>query len=227
MIGAPEPESVEEELWDYNISQSPLLRLPRELRDQIYDLVFVGEHVHVTYDQNKRRLSSVSLPHSLNPFRVGSYDELEKSDFPRSTTLSPVCRQLHLETELLPYQSNVWSFATYTALNQFLADRQRLPLTHLKSLQTLFLKWRPADCWYKGLRSVTTMYYFGNYYDYRGCIYPEDPNNFGDYARWVDKHGTASWRFERAKVVKWVRMSRHSIHTFSFSHQGGLAQMGF
>lgn len=55
------------------------------------------------------------------------------------TLLSGVCRQLHVETALLPQRLNAWSFADSRAMERFLHER-RLTLTQRRAMRVLFCR---------------------------------------------------------------------------------------
>ncbi|CAK7222853.1 hypothetical protein SBRCBS47491_005005 [Sporothrix bragantina] len=54
----PAPESLECELWHRNADESPLLRLPPELRNRIYGLVLTVGQIHVRYRPWRHRKPS-------------------------------------------------------------------------------------------------------------------------------------------------------------------------
>lgn len=83
-----------------NQQTSPLLRLPAELRNKIYEYVFGGEHLLV-YTQNKRR-----LVRQKDPTRPLS------RDLPEYPALTAVSRQLNTETKHMVFSHN--TFGTFS-----------------------------------------------------------------------------------------------------------------
>ncbi|KAF3001976.1 hypothetical protein E8E13_007635 [Curvularia kusanoi] len=85
-----------------NREQSPLLRLPGELRNRIYEFAIGGHVVDVLhrYFIQDRFISTL-------PVR-GPKDASEK--FLRLLNLAHTCRQLYEETRLLPYALNIFCF---------------------------------------------------------------------------------------------------------------------
>ncbi|CAO2656919.1 Nn.00g057220.m01.CDS01 [Neocucurbitaria sp. VM-36] len=90
-----------------NKMNSPLLRLPGEVRNQIYSYIFNGYEVE----------PSVKFP-ELNPRRVkgchlrcriyGSEEWKDFNTWDRLLGLTNVCHQLHGETRLLPFRLNTF-----------------------------------------------------------------------------------------------------------------------
>jgi len=55
------------------------------------------------------------------------------------TLLSPVCRQLYLETALLPYKLNAWSFENKSVMERYVVREKRLPLPQRRAIRTLYV----------------------------------------------------------------------------------------
>lgn len=55
------------------------------------------------------------------------------------TLLSPVCRQLYLETALLPYKLNAWSFENRSVMERYVVREKRLPLPQRRAINTLYV----------------------------------------------------------------------------------------
>lgn len=51
--------------------------------------------------------------------------------------LSGICRQLYFDTSLLPYQLNVWIFASHSAQTEFIAMDRRISLAPSHSFKTM------------------------------------------------------------------------------------------
>jgi hypothetical protein len=84
--------------------RSPLLSLPSELRDMIYDYAIGGEEVRPKYScsWNKISINLMSRPSGSDALYTG---EAWKNLF----ILSHVCRQLRLETLCLPFTLSVFN----------------------------------------------------------------------------------------------------------------------
>lgn len=94
-----------------------LLRLPAELRNRIYELVFRGK----TYLFK----SSIHTKHAR-------LDTTEKHIF----GLLYVCRQIYFEAALLPYAMNTFCFHDFeTSLYPFLRDRSPAQFRSIQSLE--------------------------------------------------------------------------------------------
>lgn len=74
-----------------NQKQSPLLRLPRELRDKIYDYVIGSGQISIQPLVDQCHLADRVYPHHELVPTIQLF------------TLSSICRQLHAETALLPF----------------------------------------------------------------------------------------------------------------------------
>ncbi|KAK0742094.1 hypothetical protein B0T21DRAFT_381792 [Apiosordaria backusii] len=159
--------SRESELWNQN-THSPLLRLPPELRNRIYELVLSVGQIQVifkkyqfrvinngtignsrpTYETLPGGFGCLILDREENPWPTA---HLHKSVPPAErekasiytwgrgmTLLSPVCRQLYHETVLLPYRLNAWSFRSIAVMDRFLVKERRLPKSHRGAIRVLY-----------------------------------------------------------------------------------------
>jgi hypothetical protein len=84
-----------------NSTSSPLLRLPAELRNQIYEYVFGG----------RRQLIKPLGQHQQQSATTEEAEKGEQSNAnlrPTNLSLLSTSRQLHLKTALLPYKLNTW-----------------------------------------------------------------------------------------------------------------------
>ena len=87
-----------------NAIKSPLLRLPGEVRNRIYEYALGGEEVCCSYYKR--------------PYlRPGQPNRTGKEKYPLSLLMLPqVCRQIHAESALLPYHLNdFWFDMTYAS----------------------------------------------------------------------------------------------------------------
>lgn len=80
----------------------------------------------------------------------------------RLTLLSGVCRQLYVETALLPQKLNAWSFETAHLMERYILKENRMPLSQRRALRVLYcrerlhkdvqkkLKWLKVIIWKDG-----------------------------------------------------------------------------
>ncbi|KKY31089.1 hypothetical protein UCDDA912_g08967 [Diaporthe ampelina] len=154
--------SPEARRYDLNRLLSPLLRLPFELRLQIYQLVLGDRQIHIFFVpwQHKQRIKNGQtymetikggfryevLEKRQDPWKVDRRDlrklPSDSSDSPDAqiTLLSGVCRQLYHETALLPQQMNTWSFETMHVMERYILKENRMPLMQRRAVQTLYCK---------------------------------------------------------------------------------------
>lgn len=151
---------------------SPLLRLPFELRLQIYRLVLGDRQIHIFFvpwqhkkciekgsgqeytETTKGRFRYEVLEKRQDPWKATDRrsKDLRKPPAPppsagaqqqqQITLLSGVCRQLYLETALLPHQLNTWSFETMSVMERYILKENRMPLVQRRAVQTLYCKER-------------------------------------------------------------------------------------
>ncbi|KAK4632230.1 hypothetical protein CLAFUW4_02790 [Fulvia fulva] len=153
-------------VYEKNSTQSRLLKLPSEIRNHIFQLVFGSNTIHV-YSKNK---SSLKLSSSRQLIRaicanestededaeaIGSSHETQeqlgyherhskckhymhatgcKSKNTMNLQLLGVCRQIHEEVALMPYEQSTFSFAWILDLEAFL---EHLIPTQLSAVQKL------------------------------------------------------------------------------------------
>jgi hypothetical protein len=119
--------------WSTNQSNSPFLRLPAEIRNQIYEYalgfqtITIGyETYRSSYEESKPvfRYRSTVFNHITNPFkeRQQSYVKVSKG----FTLLNNTCRQMYIETSVLPYKLSTIAFDSYNIMVNFLLHEQRL-----------------------------------------------------------------------------------------------------
>jgi hypothetical protein len=164
--------------YDMNRLNSPLLRLPFELRLQIYRNVLGDRQIHIFFVpwQHKQRIKNGQaytetikgefryevLEKRQDPWKVDRRDlrkqhprdlinprgptvaaaAADDDDTPQITLLSGVCRQLYLETALLPHQLNTWSFETMNVMERYILKENRMPLMQRRAVQMLYCKER-------------------------------------------------------------------------------------
>ncbi|KAL1839887.1 hypothetical protein VTJ49DRAFT_1022 [Mycothermus thermophilus] len=153
----PKEDTPEFELWECNQRLSPLLRLPPELRNRIYELVLDVGQIHVCFKRwehkarirNGQRYYETSeggffcriLERDQNPWRElkSRKPPSDGSPAPRGMTLlSPVCRQLYHETALLPFRLNAWSFDSLHTMDRYIMKEKRLPLPQRRAIRLLY-----------------------------------------------------------------------------------------
>ena len=138
---------------DRNQQLSPLLRLPPELRNRIYELVLDVGQINVCFKkwEHKARMRNGQryyetivggfwcriLPKDQNPW--GSGPKVTGPPPRRGLKLlSPVCRQLYHETALLPFRLNAWSFESLHVMDRFVMKEKRLALPHRRAIRMLY-----------------------------------------------------------------------------------------
>ncbi|KAL2156676.1 hypothetical protein VTH82DRAFT_1421 [Thermothelomyces myriococcoides] len=151
----PQEDTPEYALWTRNQQSSPLLRLPPELRNQIFELVLNVGQINVCFKRWEHRLRTKPgstgqrhyetieggfycriLERNQNPWRAHHDD----GPPPRRgmTLLSPVCRQLYHETALLPFRLNAWSFESLRVMDRFVMKEKRLPRQQRRAIRLLY-----------------------------------------------------------------------------------------
>ncbi|KAF3767953.1 hypothetical protein M406DRAFT_329002 [Cryphonectria parasitica EP155] len=158
----PEQGSQEARLYDLNQSRSPLLRLPYELRLQIYELLLGDRQIHIRFVpwQYKRRVKRGNtdketvkghfryevLPKRQDPWASGVNQLWENAATSlqaagaRLTLLSGVCRQLYDETALLPQKLNIWSFESMHMMERYILKDNRMHLHQRKAIEVLYCR---------------------------------------------------------------------------------------
>jgi len=101
---------------------SPLLRLPGELRTRIWEYVLGGFELRSMFpDHSQPRKPRRMIP----PFA-------ERSN---GTQLLRTCRQIYTETALLPYKTNTFIFETYTPVKYDLKRMKAFQRAHIEKIQ--------------------------------------------------------------------------------------------
>jgi hypothetical protein len=145
-------DSKEAKLWSQNQSTSPLLRLPGELRNRIYELVLGGKTICVEFKtwHNLERNGHTALDCQFkyhykvmnaktNPWAPYISTAIQQSEgLSRNfTLLNGVCRQLYQETAVLPYKLNRWAFANHLTMWNFLVVERRWTRAQRESIEEL------------------------------------------------------------------------------------------
>jgi hypothetical protein len=125
--------------------ESPFLRLPAEIRNQVYEEALGGNGIKInykTYQCSYKKVVPVFKYHCTvlnfsNPFTDSEPQSIRLS---RSfTLLNNICRQLYLETGVLPYRLNRWAFASHKTMVNFLLMEQRLSSQQRHAITELFI----------------------------------------------------------------------------------------
>jgi hypothetical protein len=118
--------------WSTNQIESPFLRLPAEVRNQIYE-VLGGNTIKIdyqTYQCSGEKVVPVFRYYCtvynklVDPFQDRHPRDVQISS--NFTLLSSVCRQLYLESAPLAYRLNRIAFASQKVMVNFLLVEQRL-----------------------------------------------------------------------------------------------------
>ena len=101
-----------------NQLQSPLLRLPAELRNRVYNYALSDWNIRIFYQEYSmkpvKRMFAICRPTYSN---TGSWIPTNKA----SLGLPSVCRQLNMETKLLPFTlNNEFGLETTRCLEKFI-----------------------------------------------------------------------------------------------------------
>ncbi|KAI4701706.1 hypothetical protein J4E81_003446 [Alternaria sp. BMP 2799] len=123
---SPQDPEVNDRITARNAANSPLLRLPAELRNMIYGRVFNN----ITY--------KLYMPYGAYPLCESSFQETDMG-------LILVSRQIHAETAYLPYELSTFDFLVYDAnksqwksdVSKFLAKRSE---EQIKAMSCLTLR---------------------------------------------------------------------------------------
>ncbi|KAK1758920.1 hypothetical protein QBC47DRAFT_370755 [Echria macrotheca] len=148
----PKPDTREGELWIKNRQESPLLRLPGEIRNQIYSLVLSVGHINVRfkkweYYQRSRNGKEFYTPVNPGGFYCRVLDERqdpwfalgEPSNIQRGMTLlSGVCRQLYQETAVLPFALNIWSFESHAVMERLVIKEDRFSKAQCRAVRAMY-----------------------------------------------------------------------------------------
>ena len=175
--------------WKNNQEVSPLLRLPPEIRNYIYELVLsvgiisvhhrpVGHRWHLGRNPPKGVHEVIPggfycrrLDISQNPWvetRNSSTNKEERG----VTLLSPVCRQLYRETNLLPFQLNAWCFESVTVMERYVIKEKRLPREQRRALRTLYINTRFTKAIHKCFSELEVLVWFSLWTGMRKTVLP-------------------------------------------------------
>ncbi|KAK5684904.1 hypothetical protein LTS10_002979 [Elasticomyces elasticus] len=174
----------QQEIYKKNATNSPLLRLPPEIRNQIWCLVLGGNSIHACTLGDKYKDHSICqnpedelntalvvTRHLQKDEKTGWYDGhgAHYVGVPLRLAIIQSCRQTHQETALLPYQNNKFVCLDFENLACFL---RTLVLEQARAIETLtvHVRWPYATATVKnllgrklkGLRTLTCFLEMGN-----------------------------------------------------------------
>ncbi|KAL1591500.1 hypothetical protein SLS60_011892 [Paraconiothyrium brasiliense] len=146
-------DSAEAQAWSANQSNSPLLRLPSNVRRSIFEYALGGNSIefgYVTYlvetlpDGKQRSVPYFQYTSNVyddrhNPFQGSRVLLHDDPDFLGMTLLNGICRQLYFETYTLPYSLNDFYITSSNALFNFLVQEDRLQPQQCKAIKSLVI----------------------------------------------------------------------------------------
>jgi hypothetical protein len=113
-----------------NAEQSPLLKLPAELRTKIYTFVFSGLHRDFLYFADYP--SKICKPED---FTSAPSNKLARKELASAISLLQTCKQVHYETALLPFQIFEFRIKHVKLFNIFV--RQNITEHQRSAIQTV------------------------------------------------------------------------------------------
>jgi hypothetical protein len=185
-----------------NDQRSPLLRLPVEIRQQIYAWVLGGHHIQIEYKPHEHRRRQKNgqryhehiiggLWHFCTPTNrslsrpFGTDYEWGKFEWPdrynvglQVRSLARVSRQVHQDTSLLLFEPNLFSFANYWVMRKWLLT---LKPVQRRAIRRICLPGYLPDLTKthrKQLSGLCEVFYFGH-----GAIQVEVYDDFGTSTR--------------------------------------------
>lgn len=131
--------------YEQNAAKSPLLRLPPELRNRMYRLVLGDRTLHISPSaesglykgsvciadlDDHEDAQHIKAKHSeehdsywVRHKACGSRQKLVRTaDMQLATNILQVCREIHAEAALIPFQDNTFSFSEMGAVEPFLRE---------------------------------------------------------------------------------------------------------
>lgn len=158
--------------WNLNQTNSPLLRLPAELRNYIFELVLGFKTIVIDFNpyrvddlgivQRTLKYTCTAYQGRINPFQERSpfHPNIIPTDL---TLLNGVCRQLYYETEILPYKLNLWAFEKHLKMTNFLFVGNQLKRKHRAAIQELLVTDQlPGDNMLKSMSGLRNVFLTGS-----------------------------------------------------------------
>jgi hypothetical protein len=119
------------------------LRLPAEIRNRIYEYALGSQTIKIGYktfeeEQPVFKYHSTVFSRMTNPFEEKQQPYVKVSK--RFTLLNNVCRQLYLETAVLPYKLSTIAFDSTNIMVNFLLHEQRLSRSQRHGFKHLIVR---------------------------------------------------------------------------------------
>ncbi|CAO2657311.1 Nn.00g034370.m01.CDS01 [Neocucurbitaria sp. VM-36] len=151
------------QMWSTNQSRSKFLQLPGEVRNMIYEYVVGGNTIHINFETYRTILEPdvpgepgepdvPVVPRLVIPIfkyhytiydqRANPFEQTEPPDVRISTgltLLSDICRQMYLETAVMPFNLSLISFDSHNTMFNFLFKEQRISRAQLDAITELAL----------------------------------------------------------------------------------------
>ena len=120
--------------------KSPLLSLPGELRNKIYEYALGGNLISPFYLGDDDTVFFLRSAQYGNP-----QDQSTEEAWAKLFNLSKVCRQLYQETKLLPYKLNVFNICLGGAFGSFLSQLKDVNKKAITTVSFGFMSWVETD----------------------------------------------------------------------------------
>ncbi|CAO2653657.1 Nn.00g030680.m01.CDS01 [Neocucurbitaria sp. VM-36] len=159
-LSMPRTKEHADDITAWNQTASPLLRLPRELRDMIYELALTVKSINVvcifTPCTSTPSTSASSTPcgkkytKAIHSFASVPGEPSQANSLSRLRSLTTTCRQIHAETKLLPYALNDFHLhpELLTELVNVLPDNVKQEVKVLRfRFQSVMLRLSSSDFW--------------------------------------------------------------------------------
>ncbi|OIW32014.1 hypothetical protein CONLIGDRAFT_249746 [Coniochaeta ligniaria NRRL 30616] len=192
LSGTPEEGTEQFESWNRNQKTSPLLRLPPEIRNRVYELVLsVGIiSVHHRPVAHRWHVSNRAGRHEIIPggFYCRRFDAAQNPWVDKRngstnaeeygmTLLAPVCRQLYHETSLLPFQLNAWCFESVRIMERYVIREKRLAREQRRAIRTLYIDTRFTKAIHKCFSDLEVLIWFSRWTGMRKTVLPASQSN--------------------------------------------------
>jgi hypothetical protein len=106
-----------------NSLESPLLRLPAEIRNMIWDYAIGHHQIDIRNKLRDGKLYDVKLGYEARPEAIQSGSITPRVFIKPTFTLPSVCRQIYVETAPKVYTLNTFTFTDYRTLDRFIKER--------------------------------------------------------------------------------------------------------
>ena len=169
-------------------ASTPLLGLPPELKNKIYELVFGGRVVHISQDQyhdilkwdNRICYTKMTEEKAQEIFNNEMPDQWYDWDCPRRhgichcrpfknaprsvrTTLLRTCRQLYNEAKYIPYSTNTFGFRSPEVLHNFISLTLLHGTEHPLAIRSIMIEPRrvchQSDCEWEETLALTRRHF--------------------------------------------------------------------